>query len=108
QTCAFALRPPCHVAYIAEAARLLRAAKRPLVLAGGGVIAAGAETELRALARRLDAPVLTTVMGRGAISERDALWHAVLPNRRASEPGLKAADVVVAIGCRFAHRSTQG
>ena len=101
-------RPPCHVADIAEAARLLRAAKRPLVLAGGGVIAAGAETELRALARRLDAPVLTTVMGRGAISERDALWHAVLPNRRASEPVLKAADVVVAIGCRFAHRSTQG
>src|SRR5438093_318678 len=52
-------RPPCHVADIAEAARLLRAAKRPLVLAGGGVIAAGAETELRALARRLDAPVET-------------------------------------------------
>src|SRR5256886_2377951 len=101
-------RPPCHVADIAEAARLLRAAKRPLVLAGGGVIAAGAETELRALARRLDAPVLTTAIGRGAISERDALWHAVLPNRRASEPVLKAADVVVAIGCRFAHRSTQG
>src|SRR5438445_80006 len=71
-------------------------------------VAAGGETALQALARRLDAPVLTTVMGRGAISERDALWHAVLPNRRASEPVLKAADVVVAIGCRFAHRSTQG
>src|SRR5439155_15744086 len=85
-------RPPCHVADIAEAARLLRAAKRPLVLAGGGVIAAGAETELRALARRLDAPVLTTVMGRRAMSEPDALWHAVLPNRRARETVLKAAD----------------
>jgi len=101
-------RPPCHVADILEAARLLRAAKRPLIIAGGGVIAASAETELRALARRLDSPVLTTVMGRGAISERDGLWHAVLPNRRASEPVLKAADVVLAVGCRFAHRSTQG
>ena len=101
-------RPPCHVADIAEAARLLRAARRPLVIAGGGVIAAGAETELRALVHRLDSPVLTTVMGRGAIDERDALWHAVLPNRRASEPVLKAADVVLAVGCRFAHRSTQG
>ncbi|MBI2162505.1 MAG: thiamine pyrophosphate-binding protein [Candidatus Rokubacteria bacterium] len=70
--------------------------------------AAGAEAELRAVARRLDAPVLTTVMGRGAISERDALWHAVLPNRRASDAVLKAADVVLAVGCRFAHRSTQG
>jgi len=101
-------RPPCHVSEIREAARLLRGASRPLIIAGGGVIAAGAEAELRGLARRLDAPVLTTVMGRGAISERDPLWHAVLPNRRASEAVIKAADVVLAVGCRFAHRSTQG
>ncbi len=101
-------RPPCHVGEIGEAAHLLRGARRPLLIAGGGVIAAGAEAELQALARRLDAPVLTTVMGRGAISERDPLWHAVLPNRRASEAVIKAADVVLAVGCRFAHRSTQG
>jgi acetolactate synthase-1/2/3 large subunit len=101
-------RPPCHVSEIREAARLLRGASRPLLIAGGGVIAAGAEAELGALARRLDAPVLTSVMGRGAISERDPLWHAVLPNRRASEAVIKAADVVLAVGCRFAHRSTQG
>jgi acetolactate synthase-1/2/3 large subunit len=101
-------RPPCHVNEIREAARLLRGAARPLIIAGGGVIAAGAEAELQALARRLDSPVLTTVMGRGAISERDPLWHAVLPNRHASEALIKAADVVLAVGCRFAHRSTQG
>jgi thiamine pyrophosphate-dependent acetolactate synthase large subunit-like protein len=101
-------RPPCHVGDIEEAARLLRAAKRPLVIAGGGVIAAAAESELCALARRLSAPVITTVMGRGAISERDPLWHSVLPNRRATEPAIRAADVVLAVGCRFAHRSTQG
>ena len=101
-------RPPCHVSEIKEAAALLRGAARPLIIAGGGVIAAGAEAELQALARRLDSPVLTTVMGRGAISERDPLWHAVLPNRRASEAVIKAADVVLAVGCRFAHRSTQG
>jgi thiamine pyrophosphate-dependent acetolactate synthase large subunit-like protein len=101
-------RPPCHVTEIREAARLLGGAARPLIIAGGGVIAAGAEGELRALARRLDAPVLTTVMGRGAVSERDPLWQAVLPNRRASEAVIKAADVVLAVGCRFAHRSTQG
>jgi len=101
-------RPPCHVSEIKEAAALLRGAARPLIIAGGGVIAAGAEAELQALARRLDSPVLTTVMGRGAISEGDPLWHAVLPNRRASEAVIKAADVVLAVGCRFAHRSTQG
>jgi acetolactate synthase-1/2/3 large subunit len=101
-------RPPCHVAEIAEAARRLGSARRPLIIAGGGVVAAGAEAELVALARRLGAPVITTVMGRGAISERDPLWHSVLPNGRASEPAIREADVVFAVGCRFAARSTQG
>jgi thiamine pyrophosphate-dependent acetolactate synthase large subunit-like protein len=101
-------RPPCHVNDIAEAATRLRAATRPLIIAGGGVVTADAAAELEALARRLGAPVITTVMGRGAISERDPLWHGVLPNGRAVEPVIKAADVVFAIGCRFAHRSTQG
>ena len=101
-------RPPCPVAEIADAATRLGAARRPLLIAGGGVVAAGAETELVALARRLGAPVITTVMGRGAISERDPLWHSVLPNGRASEPAIREADVVLAVGCRFAARSTQG
>lgn len=101
-------RPPCHVAQIADAARRLAAARRPLIVAGGGVVSAGAEADLVALARRLGAPVITTVMGRGAIGERDALWHSVLPNGRATEPVTREADVILAVGCRFAARSTQG
>ena len=79
-----------------------------MIISGGGVIAAGAEAELVGLARRLGAPVITTVMGRGAISERDPLWHGVLPNGRATDAVIRAADVILAVGCRFAHRSTQG
>lgn len=101
-------RPPCHVNDIAEAARRLAHAERPLIVAGGGVVAAGAQAELARLAHRLGAPVITTVMGRGAISEDDPLWLGVLPNRRATEPAFREADVVLAAGCRFAHRSTQG
>src|SRR2546428_283158 len=101
-------RPPCHVDEIREAASRVGGAPKPLVSAGGGVIAAGAEGELSLLARRLGAPVITSVMGRGAISERDPLWHGVLPNSRATEAVIKAADVILAVGCRFAHRSTQG
>jgi thiamine pyrophosphate-dependent acetolactate synthase large subunit-like protein len=101
-------RPPCHVNDITEAARRLARAERPLIVAGGGVVSSGAERELQALARRLGAPVITTVMGRGSIGEDDPLWHSVLPNGRASEPALRAADVVFAVGCRFAARSTQG
>ncbi len=101
-------RPPCHVAEIADAARRLERAERPLIVAGGGVVSAGAEPELLTLARRLGAPVVTTVMGRGAVPEDDPVWLGVLPDRRVTEPALRQADVVLAIGCRFAARSTQG
>jgi thiamine pyrophosphate-dependent acetolactate synthase large subunit-like protein len=101
-------RPPCHVADIGAAVPRLHAARRPLIVAGGGVVSAGAENELRQLARRLGAPVLSTVMGRGAIAEDDPLWHAVMPNKRATEAVFQAADVVLVVGCRLAARSTQG
>ena len=103
-----ARRPPCHVADIAEAARRLRGARRPLIVAGGGVVAAEAGPALLRLARRLGAPVITTVMGRGAVAEDDPVWLGVLPNRRATEVAFREADVVLAVGCRFAARSTQG
>ncbi|MGH7267534.1 MAG: thiamine pyrophosphate-binding protein, partial [Candidatus Rokuibacteriota bacterium] len=80
----------------------------PLILAGGGAVHAGAGAELAALARRLDAPVVTTVMGRGILPETDPRWLGVLPNKRATQAALEAADVVLAVGCRFAHRSTKG
>src|SRR5262245_7193410 len=101
-------RPPCDVGLVEEAARYLARAERPLLVAGGGVIAAGAPAELQALARRLEAPVITSVMGRGAIPEADPLWLGVLPNHRATKAALEAADVILAIGCRFNHRSTKG
>jgi thiamine pyrophosphate-dependent acetolactate synthase large subunit-like protein len=101
-------RARCDAVLIDRAAALLRGARRPLVLTGGGVVAAGAEAELIALARRLRTPVVTTVNGRGVVPETDALWLGVLPNRLASQTALESADVVLAVGCRFAHRSTKG
>lgn len=89
------------------AARRLRAARRPLIVTGGGVIAAGAERELVAVARRLGAPVVSTVAGRGAIDERDPLWHSVLPDRRATAQALRAADVLFAVGTKLGHRSLE-
>src|ERR671923_1352858 len=100
-------RPPCHVADVDAAARALRAAARPLIITGGGVIAAGAERELVAIARRLGAPVIATVAGRGVLDERDPLWHSVLPDRRATAGALQAADVVLAVGTKLGHRSLE-
>ncbi len=101
-------RPRCDGAGVERAAALLRGARRPLIITGGGVVAAGAAAELVALARRLSAPVVTTVNGRGAMPETDPLWLGVLPNRLATQAALEAADVLLAVGCRFAHRSTKG
>jgi thiamine pyrophosphate-dependent acetolactate synthase large subunit-like protein len=100
--------PACDPRLIEDAARRLRAARRPLIVAGGGVIAAGASTELVTLARRLGAPVITSVMGRGALPETDPLWLGVLPNYRSTQAALESADVILSVGCRFAHRSTKG
>ena len=72
-------RPACDAQLIEDAAKRLRA------VAGGGVIAAGASGELAALAHRLGAPVITSVMGRGAIPETDPLWLGVLPNYRSTQ-----------------------
>jgi thiamine pyrophosphate-dependent acetolactate synthase large subunit-like protein len=100
-------RPPCHVADVEEAVALLTRATRPLVITGGGVIAAGAERELQAVAARLGAPVVATVGGRGAVSEREALFQGVFPDRRACTEPLRAADVILAVGTKFGHRSLE-
>src|SRR5262249_806310 len=47
-------------------------------------------------------------MGRGAIPDPDPFWLGVLPNYRSTKAALEQADVILAIGCRFAHRSTKG
>jgi acetolactate synthase-1/2/3 large subunit len=100
-------RPPCHVADVAMAARLLAGARRPLVVVGGGVVAAGAEAELGAVVRRLGAPVVATVAGRGVVDERDPAFQGVLSDRRACREPLAAADVILAVGTKLGHRSLE-
>src|SRR5262249_25705616 len=58
---------------IAEAAHLLAAAAMPVIFAGNGVILAEASDELRRLAERLNAPVATTLMGKGVFPENHPL-----------------------------------
>ncbi|MGH3423174.1 MAG: thiamine pyrophosphate-binding protein [Nocardioidaceae bacterium] len=81
-----------------EAARLLDSARRPAVLAGGGVIRAGGADALRALAERLQAPVATTFGGKGAFG-----WDHPLSLQSWLEDSyltdfLAAADVLLVIG----------
>jgi acetolactate synthase-1/2/3 large subunit len=86
---------------IGRAAELLAGARRPLVWAGGGVVSGGAAAALTELAETLGAAVLTSVEGRGAISEDHPLALGPNADMAAFDPVIGDADVVLAIGTRF-------
>ncbi|NML99039.1 thiamine pyrophosphate-binding protein [Paraburkholderia sp. RP-4-7] len=93
---------------IAKAAKLLLASERPVILAGGGVIAAEASELLVAIAEHIGAAVTTSFMGKGAISEDHPLY-AWPCGDLGSIPGnamTREADVILSIGCRFSDRIT--
>ena len=92
------------------AAKLLRSAKRPLFICGGGVVLSGAETELMGLVEKMSAPVATTVSGKGSIDERCA--HSVgVVGSNGGTPQTRAvvdqADVIVFVGCRAGSVTTE-
>jgi acetolactate synthase-1/2/3 large subunit len=93
---------------ILEAAKLIVKSQRPVIVAGGGVILADASTELVNLAEYVGAPVVTTLMGKGVISEDHPL-AAYYAGAKGSDVGNKTtreADVIVAVGFRFSDQST--
>ena len=83
-------------ALLAEAAALLNAAGRVVILAGGGALRAG--SAIRALARLLDAPVVQTVNGRGVMMGEAALSVPASPSLEAVRALILGADRVLAIG----------
>src|SRR5688572_6987098 len=97
-------------AFVELAAKLLRSAKSPLFICGGGVVLSGAEDELMALAEKLSAPVATTISGKGSVDERCA--HAVgVVGSNGGTPETRGvvdqADVVVFVGCRAGSVTTE-
>ena len=93
---------------IANAADALAAAEHPLIVAGGGTVASGAFAELRVLAEMLAIPVLTSLAGRGSISDDHPLSVGGLGAHRnpLSKRLLAEADVVLGLGCRFEEMET--
>ena len=96
--------------FVELAAKLLRSAKSPLFICGGGVVLSRAESELLSLAEALNSPVATTISGKGSIDERCAHSVGVVgsnggtPETRAV---VDAADVVVFVGCRAGSVTTE-
>ncbi len=85
---------------IEQAAELLANASQPVILAGGGALWSGAAEAIEDLARRLGAPVITTLNAKGLLDERHplSLGHARSVRAKAVLPH---ADVMLAVGCRF-------
>ncbi len=88
---------------VAQAAGLLAHAERPVLYVGGGVVAGDATRALRTLAERLEAPVVMSTNGRGALDDRHPLALTSLAGREL----LGAADVVLAVGTRFLNGQQQ-
>ena len=88
---------------VERAARLLAEARRPVIVAGGGVIGAEATAELRAIAERLGAPVVTTWNGKGAIDETHPLAGQTIGDTGSTIGNTLAAgaDVLLSVGNRF-------
>jgi acetolactate synthase I/II/III large subunit len=91
---------------LAEAVRLLEAAERPVLWAGGGVLRSGAWEELRALAERLGAPVATTYMGKGAIPDDHPLAAGSACDETPFQELLAGADAVLCVGTELGAETT--
>ncbi len=89
-------RPAGDAGTLQQAAALLDTAKAPVILVGGGAI--GAASEVRALAERLDAPVVMTTNGRGILPPGHTLAVNLSPSMPATRALIEAADVVLGIG----------
>jgi acetolactate synthase I/II/III large subunit len=97
-----------HSRQVREAARMINAARRPVLYVGGGVIKARAHRELRELAELTGAPVVTTLMARGAFPDSHS-QHLGMPGMHgtvAAVGALQKADLIVALGTRFDDRVT--
>ncbi|MEV4709639.1 acetolactate synthase large subunit [Actinoplanes sp. NPDC049316] len=97
-----------HGKQIREAARLIAAAKRPVLYVGGGVLKAGATDGLRKLAEVTGIPVVTTLMALGAFPDSHP-QHLGMPGMHGTVPAvyaLQKADLLVTLGARFDDRVT--
>ena len=88
--------------------KLIKEAKKPLVFAGGGVILAKASAELYAFAKKIQAPVTTTLMGLGAFPASDPMWLGMIGMHGTFRANMSTSecDLLIAIGLRFDDRVT--
>ena len=97
-----------HVGQLKRAYKLLKSAKKPLILAGGGINIARANDKLLQFAEKENVPVVTTIMGKGAIPTTHALYvgNCGMHGKYAANMAVSECDVLFSIGTRFNDRIT--
>ena len=97
-----------NIRQIKKARDLIKEAKRPLILVGAGVIISNACCELKQLSKTINAPVMTSLLGKGAFDETDdlALGMLGMHGRKVSNDYINESDLLIAIGVRFSDRTT--
>ena len=90
-----------------QAAKLIAEAQKPLIYCGGGVTLSGAESELLAFADRVDAPVVSTLMGLGAVPADNPRMLGMLGmhGTHAANIAMQRCDLLIAVGVRFSDRA---
>jgi acetolactate synthase-1/2/3 large subunit len=91
---------------IEAAIDLIEKAEKPFLYVGGGIILSGASEELAAFAKKVDAPVCDTLLGKGAFNGRDAAYTGMIGmhGTKASNLGVSECDLLIALGARFSDR----
>ncbi|MDE5776952.1 MAG: biosynthetic-type acetolactate synthase large subunit [Lachnospiraceae bacterium] len=86
--------------------KLIKKAKKPFIMVGGGAVAANAYKEFRTFAKLLDAPVCDTLMGKGVMDGNDSHYTGMIGmhGTKASNFGVTASDLLIVVGGRFSDR----
>ena len=89
-----------------EAAKMIKKAKKPYIMVGGGVVAANASEEFRTFAKLCDAPVCDTLMGKGVMDGNDPHYTGMvgMHGTKTSNFGVTASDLLIVVGGRFSDR----
>ena len=90
------------------AVEMIKDAKKPYIFVGGGAILSGASEELYTFAKKVDAPVTDSLMGKGAFPGTDPLYTGMLGmhGTKTSNYGVSECDLLIVIGARFSDRVT--
>lgn len=97
-----------NVRQIRQAVDMMKDAKRPIFYVGGGIIASHSEKELLSVAEKMQIPVVTTLMGKGAFPASNSLnlGHVGMHGSKYANYAITNADLLIAVGARFSDRVT--